>query len=64
MTGMMMTHDDSGKFPPTSRVEKRRAETDKIFAEMKEKERAERLAKTMRLRRMRLVKDESADSSH
>jgi hypothetical protein len=50
-----MTHDDSGKFPPKSKVEKRRAETDKVFAEIKEKERAERLAKTMRLRGMRVL---------
>lgn len=44
-----MTEHNSDSLPPTSRVEKRRAETDRVFAEIQEKERKERLAKTLRL---------------
>lgn len=49
--------NDNKIHPPTTQIEKRRAETDKAFAEIKEQERTARLEKTMRLRRMRLVID-------
>ena len=52
------------KFPPTGRIEKRRAETDKIFAEMQDKERKERLAKTVRLRNLRLMSLKDAGPPH
>jgi hypothetical protein len=55
LTGMTMINVDSSRFPPRSRVEKRQAETEKVFLEMRDKERTERLAKTMRLRGLRLT---------
>jgi hypothetical protein len=45
---------DSGEPKPTK--EARREETQRAFREIVEKERRDRLAKTMRLRSMRLVK--------
>jgi hypothetical protein len=46
------------KEPSTKRTrEVRRAETDRVFVEINEQERKDRLEKTMRLRRMRLVKE-------
>jgi hypothetical protein len=62
VTRMKMSNDDSPNFAPSSRVEKRRAETDRIFAEMQQRERVERIAKTMRLRKLRLVNDTDTDT--
>ena len=55
-----MSNKETPGIAPSSRVEKRRAETDRVFAEMQEKERAERLAKTMRLRKLRLFNEDAA----
>jgi len=55
-----MSNEETPGIAPSSRVEKRRAETDRVFAEMQQKERAERLAKTTRLRKLRLLNDEDA----
>lgn len=49
--------DEKTKEPSTKQTrEVRRAETDRVFVEIKERERKDRLEKTMRLRQMRLVK--------
>jgi hypothetical protein len=59
-----MSEDDTPGIAPSTRVEKRRAETDRVFAVMQQREQAERLAKTMRLRKLRLVKDTDADQPY
>jgi hypothetical protein len=59
-----MRDTDSLKFRPTSRIDKRRAETDRTFAEMKEKERKARLEKTERLRRLRMTSNKHDGQSH
>ena len=43
--------------------DERRAETERVFMEYREKERNERLAKTLRLRSLRLMRQEDMTSS-
>jgi hypothetical protein len=59
-----MSDGETPGIAPSTRVEKRRAETDRVFAVMRQREQAERLAKTMRLRKLRLVKDTDADQPY
>jgi hypothetical protein len=61
---MTMSDDSAPGFAPSNKVEKRRAETDRVFAEIQQKERAERLAKTLRLRQLRLLKVSNIDLPH
>lgn len=58
--GRKMSEKATPGIAPSSKVEKRRAEIDRVFAEMQQKERSERLAKTTRLRKLRLLSDEDA----
>jgi hypothetical protein len=53
------------KEPSTKQTrDNRRAETDRVFTELREKERKERLEKAMRLRHLRLINHEGSGSSH
>jgi hypothetical protein len=55
----MMSENSKGTPKPT--LDERRNETDRIYAEIMEAEREARLEKNIRLRKMRVVKDELGD---